>query len=91
MKLSGIIYLCTIAGELNIYCIMSQIVEYESAKFAFSIYETEWYEFRQKWMLQDIQIAMIAVNKPLMISILGLFPLNMESYVKVGKGNFSRQ
>lgn len=83
-KLTGFIYICTIAMELNIYCIMSQIVEHESSKFSFSIYEAEWYEFRKKGMLQDIQIAMIAVKQPLVLKILGLFPLNMESYLKVG-------
>lgn len=83
MKLSGIMYLCTIGGELNIYCIMSEIVESESSKFAYSIYESEWYEFGKKGLLQDIHIAMIAVKKPLLLYILGLFPLNMESYVSV--------
>lgn len=82
-KLTGIIYICTITGELNIYCIMSQIVEHESSKFAYSIYETGWYEFLEKDLIQNIQIAMLGAKKPLIINILGMFPLNMESYVKV--------
>lgn len=83
LKVSGILYIISIAGELNIYCIMSEIVESESAKFAYAVYETDWYEFGKKSLHQDIHIAMIAVRKPVLLYILGLFPLNMESYVAV--------
>lgn len=83
IKLSGIAYIFSIGFELNIYCIMSEFVESESAKFSYAIYEIEWFEFRKKSLCQDIHITMIAVGKPLLFYIFGLFPLNMQSYVAV--------
>lgn len=62
---------------------MSQIVEHEHSKFALSIYESEWYEFKKKGLVQAVQISMLSAKKPLIINILGTFPLNMESYVQV--------
>lgn len=64
------------------------MVRLQSSKFALSIYESEWYEF-SKSLRQDVHIAMVAMKRPLMLKILGLFPLNMESYVQILKAAFS--
>lgn len=65
--------------ELNIFCIMSQIIENESAVFAQSIYECLWYEL--PGISTDVLILMTSA-KPLTLSIIGLIPLNMESYAE---------
>ncbi|CAH1141813.1 unnamed protein product, partial [Phyllotreta striolata] len=83
------VFMVSYLNELLIYCFTSNMLSYEAELLPEFIYRSNWKSLENKETRRDVMFLLMHSQRPLQMTVMSLYEVNMTSYLKIIRLSFS--